>query len=464
MPKELAGRSVYSISEIVAILASELEMAFPDVWVEGEVSGFRRAASGHCYFTLKDSRAALKAVLFRTHALRVPFQIENGMAVLARGKLSLYEASGDLQLYATAIEPAGLGALQMAFEQAKRRLVEEGLTDPARKRPVPPFPRRVGVVTSLEGAALRDVLSVLRRRKARFDVVVSPALVQGASAPASLRSALRRLRGVPGIDVVLLTRGGGSMEDLFGFNDEALARDVADFPVPVISAVGHEVDTVLTDFTADLRAPTPSVAAELLTQQGALAEASVRDAARRLRHLAASRLLQARERLERSGAERLGLLILRRVEELQQRCDRATEAASMAQAGRLSRLKARLDLCSRALSPEGLRRWLQALHARLASSIAAVCERMEGRLRARKQGLGALVRLLHSISPLQTLARGYAAAFAPSGRPVTSARLLAPGDPLSLAFSDGGADVTVTSTTPSHLPPALCRTAENEER
>jgi exodeoxyribonuclease VII large subunit len=455
MPKELAGRSVYSVSEIVAILASELEMAFPDVWVEGEVSGFRRAASGHCYFTLKDARAALKTVLFRTHALRVPFQIENGMAVLVRGKLSLYEASGDLQLYATATEPAGLGALQMAFEQAKRRLVEEGLTDPARKRPVPPFPRRVGVVTSLEGAALRDVLSVLRRRKARFDVVVSPALVQGASAPASLRSALRRLRRVPGIDVVLLTRGGGSMEDLWGFNDEALARDVAAYPVPVISAVGHEVDSVLTDFTADLRAPTPSVAAELLTQQGALVEASARDAARRLRHLAASRLLRARERLERSGAERLGLLILRRVEELQQRCDRATEAASAAQAGRSSRLKARLDLCTRALSPEGLNRWLQALHARLASASSALRERMGGRLRAREQGLGALVRLLHSISPLQTLARGYAAAFTPSGRPVTSARLLVPGDLLSLAFSDGGADVTVTSTTPSHLPPAL---------
>lgn len=463
MPRELAGRSVYGVSELVALLGAELAAAFPDVWVEGEVSGFRRAASGHCYFTLKDPRAALKAVLFRTHALRVPFEIENGMVVLARGKLSLYEASGDLQLYVTALEPAGLGALQMALEQAKRRLMEEGLTDPARKRPIPPFPRRVGVVTSLEGAALKDVLSVLRRRKARFDVVVSPALVQGVSAAASLLAALERLRRVPGIEAVLLTRGGGSAEDLWGFNDEALARAVAAFPVPVISAVGHEVDTVLTDYTADLRAPTPSVAAELLTQQWVLVEERGASASRRLGHLARSRLLQARERLERCGAEGMGAHVLRRIEALQQRCDRAADDAASAQLGRIAALAARLDLCSRALSPQGLARWLQALQARLSHALAASRKGIEGRLRSGDERLAGLARLLHSISPLQTLARGYAAAFAPSGRLVTSARGLSPGDELSIAFRDGGVDAAVTSTAPTHLPDALRSKAKGEE-
>ncbi len=464
MPKEWSGRPVYAVSELVRILSSELEAAFPDLWVEGEISAWKRAASGHCYFTLKDERSSLKGVLWRTHAQRLGFEPEVGTVVLARGKLSVYEAGGDLQLYATVLEPAGLGALQMAFEQAKRRLMAEGLTDPSRKRPIPDFPARVGIVTSLEGAALRDILSVLRRRAASFDVVVAPALVQGASAPASLISALARLESRPSVEVILLTRGGGSAEDLRAFNDEALARRVAACLVPVVSAVGHEVDTVLTDLTADLRAPTPSVAAELLTSKTEEARHQAGEAFRRAIHLLQSRVLTARERLGRCDAGRLGLLLQRRVGLLQEGADRADLSLPRALESRVRRDLQRLELCRRSLSPEVLARWAGALEARrdgadgrLRAAVRSLVEGARGRFEA-----GA--RLLHSLSPLATLSRGYAAAFDASGRPVTRAASLAQGSELSLAFRDGGVDCTVTSPAASHLPGALAAVSERPSR
>lgn len=457
MPKEWAGRPVYSVSEIVRILSSELEQAFPDLWVEGEVSGFRRAASGHCYFTLKDAGAALKVVLFRTHAMRLGFDVENGLLAVARGRLSVYAASGDLQLYATTVEPAGLGALQMAFEQAKRRLMEEGLTDPARKRPIPAFPERVGIVTSLEGAALRDVLSVMRRRGALFQVLVSPALVQGTAAPASLRAALQKLARTGGVDVVLLTRGGGSMEDLQAFNDESLARMVASFPIPVISAVGHEVDTVLTDLTADLRAPTPSVAAELLTTSGEAVAQSARESVRRLRHVMSSRLLSARERLDRCRSERMGLLVQRRLSTLQEGSDRASERAARAMSFKLGGLAHRSELCARALSAEGMRRWVESLATRLDQSADRLEAAFQTRLGAERARVAGLARVLDSLSPLKVLGRGYAAVFDEGARPVTDAAQVPAGSSLSLALGRGSLDCTVTGSPASRLPAVLRR-------
>ena len=455
MTKEWAGRPVFAVSELVRLLSSELEAAFPDVWVEGEVTGFKRAASGHCYFNLKDDRASLKVVLFRTHALRLGFEPENGRIVLARGRLSVYEAAGDLQLYATVLEPAGLGALQMALEQAKKRLMEEGLTDPARKRPIPPFPRRVAVVTSLEGAALRDVLSVLRRRRATFRVLVVPALVQGALAPASLSAALHRAERAADVDAVLLTRGGGSMEDLWAFNDEALARAVAACPVPVVSAVGHEVDTVLTDLTADLRAPTPSVAAELLTATTREARMKAEEAGRRLARQIQSRLFLAKERLDRARPERLGGLAGRRIQGIQEGADRAADAAGRAMASRLQDDVQRLAYCQRALTPDAVRRWVKGLSERAAAAQTRLAAAGKAPLLRAEDNFAGFVRLLHSLSPLGVLARGYTATFAAGGRPVTSASQAPPGAELSLAFSDGGVDCVVTAAPASHLPSAL---------
>ena len=448
MPRELEGRRIFAVGELVGLLASELEAAFPDVWVEGEVSGFRKAASGHCYFSLKDDRAVLKVVLFRTHAQRLSFLPENGAVILARGKLSVFEGSGDLQLYATFLEPFGLGALQMALEQAKKRLMAEGLTDPARKRPIPPFPRRVGVVTSLEGAALRDLLSILRRRGALFDVVVSPALVQGATSAESLRRALRRLKGIPGVDVVLLTRGGGSLEDLWGFNDEALAREVAAFPVPVVSAVGHEVDTVLTDLTADLRAPTPSAAAELLTARVEEARLRVADARRRIPRLLEARLRALAGRLEACRPERLGNLLAGRLERAEQRRDFCEERLKRAAQERLRGAEQRLALALRAIAPDAVRRWLDGLSGRLGGARERLRTALLRRLQREEARLAAALRLLDALSPLKVLGRGYAAALDRTGRPVSDAAVLSPGDRLEVLLARGAALCTVTMTRP----------------
>ena len=455
MPKEWAGRPVYAVSEIVRLLASELEQAFPDLWVEGEVTSFKRAASGHCYFTLKDESASLKAVLFRTHALRVPFSMENGLKILARGRLSLYEGSGDLQLYVTAVEPSGLGALQMAFEQAKRRLMAEGITDPARKRPLPPFPVRVGVVTSLEGAALRDFLSVLRRRRAAFEVVVAPALVQGAGAPESLRRALARVARRPGMEVVVLTRGGGSMEDLWAFNDEGLARDVASCAVPVISAVGHEVDTVLTDLTADLRAPTPSVAAELLTSMRDSALQRAGAAERRLFDLSLARLASCRQSLAASRPDRLRGSLVKALERAQERSDRAVDAAARAVSAKLAQGAHRLELCRRTLSPEAIRRTLAAFATGHEEARRRMRAAVAGGLERRRERFGGLARTMNSLSPLNTLGRGYAAAFLQGGRSLTSSAQAPPGTRVSLALRDGGLDCAVLSHRASALPEVL---------
>ncbi len=439
------GKPVYAVSELMAILGQELETAFPDLWVEGEVSGFKRAASGHLYLALKDQSASLKTVMFRREAMRLPFDPENGMLVLVRGRLGLYAASGDLQLYATYIEPSGLGAMQMALEQAKRRLAAEGLTDPARKRPIPPFPHKVGIVTSLQGAALHDVLSVLRRRRAAFDVVVCHAPVQGTEAPQALISSLRRLQARPDVELILLTRGGGSTQDLWAFNDEALARAVAASRVPVISAVGHEVDTVLCDLTADLRAPTPSVAAELLTAPRESALFRLRDAWRRMRHQMVSRLLGLEERLGRAPAESLRIIMQRRLELLAGRLDVASASTRKAALTGLVGFGHRLAVCSKALSPDWLARWIEGLTLRRSSAHSVLKAAASSRVMRERDGLAATARLLDSISPLKTLARGFAIATGPGGRILRSAASVEPGDQIQVALAEGSLACRVES-------------------
>ena len=451
----MGGRSVYSVGEIVKTLAMELSSAFPDIWVEGEISGFKRAASGHIYFALKDKSAALKTVLFKIHARRLPFEPENGLVVLARGKLSVYEASGDLQLYATFLEPSGLGALQMAFEQARARLVADGLTSPERKRPLPPFPRRVGIVTSAQGAALWDVISVLERRHAAFELVLSPALVQGAEAPASIRRALSRLAETRGVEAVLLTRGGGSMEDLWAFNDEKLARMVADFPFPVISAVGHEVDTVLTDLTADLRAPTPSVAAELLTRRTIEARDFVKESGRVLGELIGEKISSAAEKLDGCRPERAGALVLARLEKLQERCDRLTEQAGYLLISRVESLKARLRECVASLSPEEKSRRLSGVGERLSSIVLSLERGMKRRIEEERRRVAGLARLLNSLSPLTVLDRGYAVVFDEGGRPMRASDDLQIGDPVSIALGKGSADCRVEGKRGRFIPETL---------
>ncbi len=255
---------IYTVSDLTTEIRALLEDSFSGVWVEGEVSNFHHHSSGHLYFTLKDQESQIRTVMFRTQNRQLRFRPQDGLAVLVYGEVGVYERRGEYQLVVEYMEPKGLGALQLAFEQLKQKLQAEGLFDEARKRPIPMLPRRIGVITSPVGAAIRDILHVLRRRFAGVDVLIYPVTVQGDQAPPEIVDALRELNRRGGLDVLILARGGGSIEDLWAFNEEMVARAIADSKIPVISAVGHEVDYTIADFVADLRAPTPSAAAELV--------------------------------------------------------------------------------------------------------------------------------------------------------------------------------------------------------
>lgn len=412
---------VLSPSQLNTLARDLLEGAFPMVWVEGELSGVSRPASGHLYFNLKDARAQVRCAMFRTRSISLKFAPREGVRVLARGRLTLYEARGDYQLVLDHMEEAGEGALRRAFEELKARLAAEGLFDAARKRPLPAYVRRLAVITSPSGAAVRDVLSVLGRRFPLLEVHVLPSLVQGATAAAQITALLQRAAASGRYDVVLLARGGGSLEDLWAFNDEALARAIAASPVPVVSAIGHETDFSLSDFAADLRAPTPSAAAELLVPHA-------EDLRRRLRTLAQRMVSTHRARMRQA----------------MQRADRASL--------RLQALRpqARLQLLSRRQA-EALRRlqaaWSRRLerdHARLHRDAAGLRgTHPSRRLAADALRLRALARSLSAISPLATVARGYAILQQPDGRVVRSTNDAAPGDVLDARVTDGALKLRV---------------------
>src|SRR5438132_520703 len=259
-----AERRVWTVRDLVVAVRTHIEREYSDIWVEGEISNFRAHDSGHLYFTLKDSNAQIKAVMFRSQARLLRFRPENGMQVVGRGRITIYEDRGELQISAEYLEPKGAGALQIAFEQLKAKLLAEGLFDAARKKPIPALPRGIGVVTSPQAAALRDILNILRRRHHTANVLIYPAQVQGETAATEVSAGVKYFNRAKNVDVIIVARGGGSAEDLVAFNNESLARTVAGSQIPIISAVGHETDVTIIDFVADLRAPTPSAAAELV--------------------------------------------------------------------------------------------------------------------------------------------------------------------------------------------------------
>jgi exodeoxyribonuclease VII large subunit len=291
-------RRVYTVSELTAGIKGALEGAFPAVWVEGEISNLRVPSSGHAYFTLKDEGAQISAVLFRSRGRRVRFEPEDGMRVLAFGALDVYAARGQYQLVVELMEPQGLGALQLAFEQLKRKLEAEGLFDDGRKRKLPVYPRVIGIVTSPTGAAIRDMLNIIGRRFGDLRILIAPVRVQGDGAAAEIVQALVNLQEMAELDVIVVGRGGGSIEDLWAFNEEAVARAIVACRVPVISAVGHETDFTIADFVADLRAPTPSGAAELVVREKLAVVARLADLYDRLTQAITADVTAHRERLE----------------------------------------------------------------------------------------------------------------------------------------------------------------------
>lgn len=428
---------VLTPSQLNALARNLLEDTFPLIWVEGELGNLSRPASGHLYLTLKDARAQVRCAMFKPKTSWLKFVPREGLRVLARGRLTLYEARGDYQLVLDHMEEAGEGALRRAFEELKARLQVEGLFDAERKRPLPRFPARVGVITSPSGAAVRDVLSVLARRFPLVQAEVLPVPVQGEGAAAQITAMLQRAAASDRYDVLVLARGGGSLEDLWAFNDERLARAIAACAVPVVSAIGHETDFSLADFAADLRAPTPSVAAELIVPDREELLRRLRQLDTSLRSQQLQRLRQAMQRADRAALRLNALRPQARLDALHRRQADALRRLSAAWQRRLERERARLrhaDAVLRATHPQ---RRLAALRERLAVLAPRPRAAVVRQLAHQALRLRGLARSLEAVSPLATVARGYAILQREDGHVVRSVLDAAPGDRLSARVQDG---------------------------
>ncbi len=402
-----------------------------DVWVQGEISGAKLYTSGHLYFSLKDSDSVISAVMFRGQRMRMEFEPDNGMKVLVHGRISSYVPRGQYQLVADRMIPDGAGALAVAFEQLKAKLEAEGLFDPARKRPLPAHPKRIGVITSPSGAAVHDIIRVARGRYPSTEILIFPSLVQGAEAPAYLRGGIQYLNSVrqdpaQAVDLIIIGRGGGSVEDLWAFNDERLARAIAASEIPVVSAVGHEVDFTICDFVADLRAATPSAAAELSLPDKADLGRRVQSLAARLSSAEGARLRDCRTRLSRLSSARV------------------------------------------LTSPTGAYRVRREALTGLETRLSLAMTRHLGQ---KRQSMERAVAGLGALNPLGVLGRGYAMVQTEDGRVVTTARDLTVGEPIDLRFSDGYAHVRVESTAltagsrplPEHEPTSACQQVAHTE-
>lgn len=446
-------REVLTPSQLNALARDILEGSFPLIWVEGELGSVARPASGHLYFALKDERAQVRCAMFKPKSTWLKFQPREGLRVLARGRLTLYEARGEYQLVLEHMEEAGEGALRRAFEQLRATLAAEGLFDDDRKRPLPAYARRIGLLTSPSGAVVRDVISVAGRRFPLAEIEVLPVPVQGATAAAQIRGMLARAIASERYDVLVLARGGGSLEDLWPFNDEQLARAIAASPVPVVSAVGHETDYTLADFAADLRAPTPSVAAELLVPHHADLRTQLLGLHRRLRRLQSERLHRLAQRADRAVLRLNALRPQARLALLHRRQEDAMRRLRSLLALRLSGERSRLRHAEAVLRARHPRRQLQRLRERLAALRARPQAILAHRLQREALALRGLARSLEAVSPLATIARGYAIVRHPDGRIVRSIGDARAGDRLEARLRDGVLPLTVDAEPPGPSKP-----------
>ena len=437
---ERPGERVVPVSVLNRLAREVLEAGFALLWVGGEISNLTCAASGHVYFSLKDESAQVRCVMFRGRAQILPFRLANGMRVEVRALVTLYEPRGDFQLNVDTLRRAGVGALYEAYARLRDKLSAEGLFEAARKRPLPRYPRCLGVVTSLKAAALRDVLAAVRRRSPNLPVIVYPAAVQGEQAPRELAAALQAAGARAECDVLILCRGGGSIEDLWAFNDEGLARAVAACPVPVVGGVGHETDATIADFVADLRAATPTAAAEIVTAGYAEAGTLLGRQSDRLRRALSRRLETLQQRLDLAAnrlvapAERLARLRLN-LDHLALRLGAAARRRHDAMAARLAQSRARFV----ALRPR-----LDVPNARLVDLARRLDAAAERALARRSERLASLQTQLDHLNPRLVLGRGYAIVRDAGGTAVRDSRQAPAGTRLSLEFAVGTADATVT--------------------
>lgn len=442
-------RRIWAVRDLVTQVRDRVEQEYGDIWVEGEISNFRPAPSGHLYFTLKDADAQLPIVLFRRQAMLLRFRPEDGLHVLVRGRVSVYEQRGQLQLVAETIEPVGAGSLQLAFEQLKQRLKTEGLFDADRKKPLPLFPHTVGVVTSPTGAVIRDFLNIVSRRHSGLNVLVCPVSVQGDSAPAEIEAALAELNASHLVDLIVLARGGGSLEDLAAFNSERVARAIALSKLPVVSAVGHETDFTIADFAADLRAPTPSAAAELITEaQHKIAEHLARQS-HRLERAARFQLLQARQRLTRLPVSRAESRVTTFLHRLDQRLDDVTQHLDAALTAQLRLRQNRIAELAAAVLRYDPRQNLAHARAHFVDMRTRIDRCLERLIESSAASLNALDARLHSLSPLAVLDRGYALVLSVEGSLVRSAAQIVAGDLVTTRVADGSFLSRVESTAAS---------------
>jgi exodeoxyribonuclease VII large subunit len=417
-------RKIYSVSELSFAVREILEQRFSDVWVEGEISNLKSSGAGHLYFTLKDNQAQLAAVCFRNAARLLRFRPENGKVFRARGRVTTYEARGEYQIIVEVLEPAGLGALQLAFEQLKERLEKEGLFRPERKRPIPSFPRTIGIVTSPRSAALRDILTVLKRRHNTLNVLIYPSEVQGDGASLQVMEGIDYLSRNTDVDVIIVTRGGGSMEDLWPFNEERVARAIVRSRKPVISAVGHEVDFTICDFVSDLRAATPSAAAEIVIQSKEELFRRVGQLENRLHGAIKYRLSRLRHFLASKVGSRGFAVAEARIRRLSQRID---------------------DLGFRVEQFGRARAFIHTRSHRVEISEQRTASAVRQRLKRCHQEFARLAHTLEALSPLAVLERGYAICLTPEGRVIRSAAAVEPLQDVKVRLRQGSLIARVTS-------------------
>jgi exodeoxyribonuclease VII large subunit len=443
-------RRIVSVSELTASIRAVLESGFGDLWVEGEISNCKRWNTGHLYFTLKDGSAQIRAVMYRSAVRYLKFTPEDGQHVIARGRLAVYEPKGEYQLLCDHIQPHGLGALQLAFEQLKKKLQAEGLFEQARKRPLPALPERIGIVTSLDGAAIRDIVKVITRRHPNVRLLIRPARVQGDGAAAEIADALRSLSRVRGVDVVILARGGGSAEDLVPFNQEPVARAIVSSRVPVVTGVGHEVDFTIADFVADVRAPTPSAAAEIVIAAQEEFRTRIDRQTQRLRAAVVAAVEKRRSQVHlltnRRGLAGLPARLAmrgRHVAELTHQLQRAMAAA-------LSTRERGFRALRLALEARDLRRRLAAIRGRLDTATGRLHGVMARRHDRASAQFGALAARLESLSPLAVLGRGYAVCWNDDRTAIIRRASTAhPGDRVHVTLQEGGLTCLIQTVQPS---------------
>jgi len=437
-------RRVWKVRDLVAAVRTHIEREYSDAWVEGEISNFRAPESGHLYFTLKDGNAQIKAVMFRSSARLLRFRPADGLQVVVRGRVTIYEDRGELQISAEYIEPKGAGSLQLAFEQLKAKLEAEGLFAAERKKPIPSLPSRIGIITSAQAAALRDILNILHRRHHSVNLLIFPAQVQGDAASQEVAAGVRFFNQHRNVDVIVIARGGGSAEDLAPFNNEGLARTIAASEIPVISAVGHETDFTITDFVADLRAPTPSAAAELVIRSRHEIEDHASALHERLSRAMRFRLLMGRQALTELAQHGAFARMMELIRQRQQKLDDLTHRMEVAERQQLQQLHRRWESISAAIRHYDLRLVLAGIGKELESktmSLVAVARNvlLQHRVRAER-----LDTALQSLSPLAILNRGYALVFDSDGKLLKDAAAVSVGDEVSARLSRGQLQAKVT--------------------